>query len=167
MRSIDYHLAVSQTWEMHATIIPAHEQFAAPVFTPVSVDRVTHQHYSEVIMGAMASQITSLTIVYLTLYSGADKKTPKLRVTGLCARNSPVTGEFPLQIASNAENVSIWWCHHEILNKVMYYPVEDTYKLTWPSNRHLYRTTILSIDFQFVLLFFNSLWLMWSVSVLS
>ena len=30
----------------------------------------------------------------------------------------PVTGEFPAQKASNAENVSIWWRHHEtnILN---------------------------------------------------
>ena len=41
-----------------------------------------------------------------------SKKTPKLRVTGLCARNSPGTGEFPAQMASNAENVSIWWHHH-------------------------------------------------------
>ena len=39
------------------------------------------------------------------------KKTPKLRVTGLCG-NSPVNGEFPAQMASNAENVSIWWRHH-------------------------------------------------------
>ena len=36
----------------------------------------------------------------------------KLHVTGLCAGNSPVTGEFPTQKASNAENVSIWWRHH-------------------------------------------------------
>ena len=40
------------------------------------------------------------------------KKTSKLRVTGLCAGDSPVTGEFPAQIDSNAENVSIWWRHH-------------------------------------------------------
>ena len=26
--------------------------------------------------------------------------------------NLPVTCEFPTQMASNAENVSIWWCHH-------------------------------------------------------
>ena len=42
-----------------------------------------------------------------------SKKTWKLRVTGLCAGNSPETGEFPAQMASNAENVSIWWRHHE------------------------------------------------------
>ena len=32
-----------------------------------------------------------------------SKKTSKLRVTGLCAGNSPGTGEFPAQMASNAE----------------------------------------------------------------
>ena len=31
-------------------------------------------------------------------------ETSKLRVTGLCEGNSPVTGEFPAQMASNAEN---------------------------------------------------------------
>ena len=41
-----------------------------------------------------------------------SKKASKLRFTGLCAGNSPVTGEFPTQRASNAENVSIWWRHH-------------------------------------------------------
>ena len=60
-------------------------------------------------MGAIASQITYLTIVYSTLYS---EETSKLRVTGLCAGNSPGTGEFPTQMASNTENVSIWWRYH-------------------------------------------------------
>ena len=40
-----------------------------------------------------------------------SKKTSKLRVTGLCVGNSAVTGEFPAQRTSNAENVSIWWRH--------------------------------------------------------
>ena len=63
-------------------------------------------------MGAVSSQITSLTIVYSIVYSDADQIIPKLRVTGLCAGNLPGTGEFPAQMASNAENVSIWWRHH-------------------------------------------------------
>ena len=29
------------------------------------------------------------------------------------AGNSPETSEFPAQMASNAENGSIWWRHHE------------------------------------------------------
>ena len=45
-------------------------------------------------------------------YRRRSKKTPKLCVTGLCTGNSPGTGEFPAQMASNAENVSIWWRHH-------------------------------------------------------
>ena len=45
------------------------------------------------------------------LFRRRSKKTLKLRVTGLCAGNSPVTGEFPAQMASNAENISIWWRH--------------------------------------------------------
>ena len=49
------------------------------------------------------------------LFRRRSKKTSKLRVTGLCAGNSPGTGEFPAQMASNAENVCIWWRHHESL----------------------------------------------------
>ena len=46
-------------------------------------------------------------IVYSTVYSGTDqRKKSTLRVTGLCEGNSPVTGEFPAQRASTAENVS-------------------------------------------------------------
>ena len=68
-------------------------------------------------MDLMASQITSLTIVYSTVYSRhRSKKTSKLRVTGLCEGNSPVTSEFPAQRASNTENVSIWWCHHAVFS---------------------------------------------------
>ena len=49
------------------------------------------------------------------LFGRRSKKTSKLRVIGLCAWNSPGTGEFPAQMASKAENVSIWWRHHALL----------------------------------------------------
>ena len=45
------------------------------------------------------------------LFRRRSKKTPKPRNTILCAGKSPVTGEFPAQLASNAENASIWWRH--------------------------------------------------------
>ena len=64
------------------------------------------KHYSDVIMGAIASQITSLAIVYSTVYSGADQiEHQGVSVTGLCVGNSSVTDEFPAQMASNAEYV--------------------------------------------------------------
>ena len=47
------------------------------------------------------------------LFRRRSNKIAKPRVTGLCEGNSPVTGEFPSQRASNPENVSIWWRHHE------------------------------------------------------
>ena len=46
------------------------------------------------------------------LFRRRSKKTSKLRVTGLCAWNPSGTGEFPAQMASNAENVSVWWRHY-------------------------------------------------------
>ena len=71
-------------------------------------------HNTDVIMGTIVSQITSLTIVYSSVYSAAgQRKYQSSAFTGLCAGNSPETGEFPAQMASNAENVSIWWRHHE------------------------------------------------------
>ena len=48
------------------------------------------------------------------LFRRRSKETSKFRVTGLCVGNSVVTGEFPAQMASNAENVSIWWRHYAI-----------------------------------------------------
>ena len=49
------------------------------------------------------------------LFRRRSKKTSKLRVTGLCVGNSPATGEFPSQMAKNAENLFIWWRHHVTL----------------------------------------------------
>ena len=61
------------------------------------------------------SNLQPLDCLLSSLYRRRSKKTSKLRVTGLFAGNSPVTGEFPAQMASNAENdVSIWWRHHAL-----------------------------------------------------
>ena len=49
-------------------------------------------------MSVMASQITSVSIVYPTVFSNADQRKHQ---------SSAVTGEFPTERASNAENISI------------------------------------------------------------
>ena len=65
-------------------------------------------------MGAMASQITNVSIVCFAVCSGTDqRKKIKHRVPSLCEGSPPVAGGFPSQRASNAENVSIWWRRHE------------------------------------------------------
>ena len=70
-------------------------------------------------MGAMASRITGVSIVYSTVCSDADQSKHQSSASlvfvgggGGGGGNSPVTGEFPAQRASNAENISIWWRHH-------------------------------------------------------
>ena len=70
-----------------------------------------HNHYDDVIMGAIASHITSLTIVYSIVYQTQIKESIKApRHWPLCGE---LTGEFPAQMASYAENVSISWRHHD------------------------------------------------------
>ena len=54
------------------------------------------------------------------LFKRRSKETVKLRVTGLCAGTSPVSGEFHAQRVSNVENVSIWWRHHELFLNGIY-----------------------------------------------
>ena len=69
------------------------------------------RHYSDVIMGAIASQITSLASVYSTVYSDADQRKQQSSASLVFVRgihpNSPVTGELPAQRASNME----MWCY--------------------------------------------------------
>ena len=66
-------------------------------------------HYSDVILGAMASKITGLTIVYLTVYSGKDQRKHQCSASLACVRG------IHQRSASNAENVFIWWRHHDDL----------------------------------------------------
>ena len=62
-------------------------------------------------MTTMASPITSLTIVYSTVYSDAYQRKHQS-----FASLAFVWGEFPAQRASYAENISIWWRHHDMWN---------------------------------------------------
>ena len=69
-------------------------------------------HYNDVILSRMASQITGLTIMYPTVYSGADQRKYQGSASLAFVGNSSVTGEFPTQRSSNAVNASIWWRYH-------------------------------------------------------
>ena len=63
--------------------------------------------------GGVSNRQPHLTIVYSTVYSGADQRKHQSSASLAFVRgNSPGTGEFPAQMASNAENISIWWRHH-------------------------------------------------------
>ena len=73
-------------------------------------------NYIDVIMGTMASQITSLTIVWSTVYSGADQiryqnpaSLASVRVIHRWSVISPHKGPV------KRKKVSIWWRHYVIL----------------------------------------------------
>ena len=68
-------------------------------------------------MSVVPSQTTVVSSVYPTVCLGVDQKTWTLRFTGLWEGNSLVTSEFPAQMASNVENVSIWWRYHIIYSR--------------------------------------------------
>ena len=91
-----------QNYQTHRLLYRDQFQFALNV-----------HHYIDFIMITMASQITSLTIVYSTVYSDADQRKHQSSASLAFVWGIHRTGEFPAQRASNAENVSIWWRHHD------------------------------------------------------
>ena len=92
------------------------------------------------------------------VYRHRWKKISKLGVTGLCAGKSPGTGDIPAQMASDAENVSILWRHHDtghlcdqwdchltslckgILMLIfnMFFTIRQIQSINWPTNICLY-----------------------------
>ena len=72
------------------------------IYDGPAYNQILFIHHSDVMISTMASQITSLTSVYSTIFQAQIKEKIK----------APETGEFPAQRASNAENISDWWRHH-------------------------------------------------------
>ena len=106
---------------------PIYYSFIYPKFDCVLVDYypiqikkndIAHQglqhyiHYSNVIMGAVAPQITSVTIVYATVYTDADQRRHQSFASLAFVRGFTGDRWIPAQMASSAENVSTWWRHH-------------------------------------------------------
>ena len=77
-------------------------------------------HYTDVIMGAIASQFTSLAIVYSTIYSDADQRKHQSSqslafVWGI--HRGPVNSPYKWPVTR--KNVFIWWRHHEYYIRFM------------------------------------------------
>ena len=80
-----------------------------------------HPHYNNVIKTTMASQITSITVVYSTVYSDVDQRKHQSSASQASVWGIHATGEFPAQRASYSENVPIWWRHHVSVFSVSYW----------------------------------------------
>ena len=100
-------------------------------------ERFVKKHHNDVIMSAMAFQNYQPHDYLLNhLFRRRSKKTSKLRVTGLCKGNSPVTVDFPAQRASNTKNVSIWWRHPDVLITLNFWLMADR----WQGNYEIWLT---------------------------
>ena len=91
-------------------------------------------HYCDVIMRALASQVTGVAIAQLFVQSQTKENAKAPRHWPLWG-NSPVTGELFAQKASNAENVSIWWRHHDLGHSVSfaYSLIDSLYHTHYPT----------------------------------
>ena len=79
------------------------------------------KHYSDVIMSTIASQITGVSIVCSTICSGTDQRkhqsSSSLAIVRVIHRWSV---DSPHKKASNPENISIWWRHHDSAENDLY-----------------------------------------------
>ena len=76
-------------------------------------------HYDDVIMGAMASQITSLTIVYSTVYSGTDqsKHQSSALMAFVCGiHRGPVNSPHKWPVTRKCFHLMTPWCWCSILS---------------------------------------------------
>ena len=93
---------------------------------------VTQWYYGDVTMNAMAYQTTGViaqSFVQAQIKDGS--KTPRhWPMWG----NPPMTGGFPSQRASNAENFSVWWRHHDasmISVAIVYHWIDKIHSYVW------------------------------------
>ena len=80
---------------------------------PLSSSARYHYHYTDVIIDAMASQITGVSIVCSTFGSCAGQR--KHQSSASLAFVWRIHRWIPAQKVSNVENVSTWWRNHEYL----------------------------------------------------
>ena len=71
-----------------------------------------YNRYIEVIMSIMVSKFTGVSIVFLNVYWGIDKRKRQ--------SSASLAGGFPSKGVSNAGNVSIWWCHNVMARAMLF-----------------------------------------------
>ena len=123
------------------------------------------QHYSDVIMSAMASHITGVSMVYSTICSCADQRKHQIPASRAFVRGIHHGRWIPRTKGSEAKNASIWWRHHDS-NTVKFYcnHIDDgslhisgyTFNLTRRSSQH--SRNVYQRDWMCFLDFLTSYW---------
>ena len=112
---IHYYLFLNTSWYIHCIPISIHSGFNVTrhwIFNCRQVLYEQQMHNIDVIMTAIASQITSLTAVYSIVHSGAEQRKHQTPRHWPLGGEFTGPGEFPAQRTSNSGDVSIWWRHH-------------------------------------------------------
>ena len=86
----------------------------AEVICPKRVLNGLLVHYSDVIISAMVSQITGVSMVFSTVCSGADKR--KHQSSASLPLWKEFTGDRWIPLTVTRKKVSIWWRHHVLLS---------------------------------------------------
>ena len=117
-------------------------------------------HYSDVIMNALASQITGVSIVAQPFLQAQIKK---LQSSTSLWRESNGDRWISSQKASNMENVSIWWRHHENWDLIRVWLMCITIK------QHGWSFTLWILSSLWIWInkssFFKSTWVWWAAVV--
>ena len=107
---------------------------------------LSFHHYNDVIMSAMASQITSVSIVCSTVCSGADQRKQQSSASLAFVRGIyrwPLRG-FLSQMANNAESLSSWRRHHDI--RCFYYILQGNLTWTWVVANFIKKIIMIRVD---------------------
>ena len=109
----------------------------------------TFHHYMDVIMGAMASQITSLTIVYWPVYPGADERKHQSSASLACLRgihrwpvNSPHKGPVTREIFPFDDVIMM----ELYLRETRWTPSGKRHKWVWLSRDNLCQPILVTIS---------------------
>ena len=95
----------SRTWATHSLIFMSNVHFST---------NSRFIYYSDVLWAPCYLKSPAIPPFVQPFVQATPKKTSKLCVTGNCERNPPHTGGFSKR-ACNAENISIWWRHHDLI----------------------------------------------------
>ena len=117
-RSSGIHSMLFSTWIIKISIHRLCLKLKHLKLQPHLQGTISGRRYNDIIMSAMASQITSVSIrLFAQQFAQGqmkeDMKAPRHWL--LWGPNQPITGGFPSKRANNAENVSTWWRHHDYL----------------------------------------------------
>ena len=89
-----------------------HGHLSRPMSCQSAESHSVQCHYNDVIMTTMASQITSLTVVYSTVYSDADQR--KHQSSASVAFVWGIHRWIPRTKGQLREKVSIWWRQYAV-----------------------------------------------------